>query len=615
MFQTFRRCRRLAVVILLALTSIVTFVLACNATSGEQPPSTPLAAEPQSSPATVSPPLFSPSTTSLDPAAPATDGLLALSAYRDGSWHIFALNPGEGQLRQLTDGAASHGPPAWSPDGRMIAFTSRRQANWDIYVMAADGGGIRRLTDDPHYDAAPNWSPDGSKIAFESYRAGDLDIFIMDSDGSNQRNLTPEEPYGDYGPAWSPDGKWIAFTTWRDGNKEIYLMRPDGSDVRNLTEDPAEDERPAWSPDGRQIAFVSRGKEGGKAIYLVDVTADGRGLNRRRLTWLGYEDWPAWSPDGEWIAFVSFGFEDQTLYVTREGELFPHRLGSVAGQYQGLAWNGAADIGGWPVVTATGPRTLFQEVTHAVEPEHGHPWGFRRLPGVKSPIPKLSDAVDDSFNALRERVVVETGYDYLAEVSEALRPLDFRSKTSDYLSWHKAGRAVDLLWELQGPHGQPLLEVVREDVKGETFWRLYIRTAGQDGSMGEPMKEYPWDFSYRARWIRHPWEGGEPKPIPYGYYVDFTALAKEYGWERISAWDEENFSWRFNKLAADYWHYEKRDNLTWYEAMLEVYSPEELEPYRDWDNLMDQGVDEYVVLIKGVPISADKLEELTRLLP
>jgi TolB protein len=243
---------------------------------------------------------------------------------------------------------------------------------------------------------------------------------------------------------------------------------------------------------------------------------------------------------------------------------------------------------------------LFVEVTAPVMEGHGHPYGFVHLPGVDVLLPELSDRVDDSFNALRARVVEETGYDFMARLSEALRPIDFSSDYSEYLSWHKAGRAIDFLWDFNDG-AQPLLEVVQEEIGERVYWRLFLRCAAQDGSQGAPLQVNPWDLSYRARWIETQGEGGRPKPIPYGYYVDLTDLARAYGWRRISSYEEEEFDWRTNFLALEYWHYQKTDGLIWYRAMREVYSEEELTRHFAWEELMAHGLSRSFLTAKGIP--------------
>jgi TolB protein len=146
------------------------------------------------------------------------------------------------------------------------------------------------------------------------------------------------------------------------------------------------------------------------------------------------------------------------------------------------------------------------------------------------------------------------------------------------------------------------LEIVREDQQGETYWRMYLKTAAQDGTQGEPLKDAPWDFSYRARWVVGIGEGGTRKPVPYGFYIDYTELARQYGWERISSQDSEDLDWKTNKLGAEYWHYQKMQGLDWYHAMREMYSETDLKSLTDWNALARAGYDPYVLFLKGIPM-------------
>lgn len=92
--------------------------------------------------------------------------------------------------------------------------------------------------------------------------------------------------------------------------------------------------------------------------------------------------------------------------------------------------------------------------------------------------------------------------------------------------------------------------------------------------MGEPLRGQPWDLKARRRGGLAAVDGGmlQQQPPP-GYYVDFTALAAEYGWHRVAS------SWRWRHLTADVrWaEYEHTGDLTWWDCMLEVFEPEEVE--------------------------------------
>jgi len=77
---------------------------------------------------------------------------------------------------------------------------------------------------------------------------------------------------------------------------------------------------------------------------------------------------------------------------------------------------------------------------------------------------------------------------------------------------------------------------VREDIGGVTYWRVYIKAKVQDGTLGEPLRAIPWDLTARSKGGLAAAQGGELKSeAPAGYYVDFTTLAADYGWERRNA--------------------------------------------------------------------------------
>lgn len=558
--------------------------------------------------------------------APAPNGRLIFSAESGGAWNIFAADPSGGTWQPLAQNTLPARDPSVSPDGKSIAFRSRREGTWEIYTMDARGSSVARLTRGGLYSGAPVWSPDGKKIAFESYARGDLDIWMMNADGTQPVNLTDDSPAQDYAPAWSPDGKWIAFTSWRTGTQQIFIVSADPECTAvpgknpackkafNLSQNKFDDQEPAWSPDGSKIAWVSD-REGQRAIYVTDFSISGL-KNVRRLTFSGWDDQPAWSPDGRWIAFVSARPTRQPIYIVPADGGIPRVLENSPVYASSVTWapesaSGAADPAGNSSKPLYGHDlyigkdvTIYKEQPDLAAANSGHPFDLRiiRTTRLEGGFSRLSSRVADSFVALQNRVKQEVGYDFLAVLSDMFRAVEQRCDiTCDTLSWHKAGRAWDTRLDYIDARGNVALEVVREDQQGETFWRVYLRAALQDGTMGEPLKEAPWDFSYRARWIVGRGDGGFKKPVPYGFYVDFTELAREYGWDRISSHDEDDFNWKSNKLAAEYWHFQKTQGLAWYQAMNEVYSESDLKALADWNALTRFGYDPYSLYLKGIP--------------
>ncbi len=533
--------------------------------------------------------------------SPVPTGRLLVTAESGGVWNIFTADPDAGEWQRLAANIAPARDPAISLDGKAIAFRSKRDGVWELYALRDNI--VTRITRGMIYSGAPVWSPDGKRIAFESYSRGDLDVWVANADGSNALDLTDSEKAHDYAPAWSADGKWIAFTSWRTGTQQIFIVNadcPKNCKATNLSSNKFNDQKAVWSPDGKQIAFVSD-RDGQRAIYVAEFVTSGM-QNIRRLTFSGWDDQPAWSPDGKWIAFISPRPKRQPIYIVpADGTTtVPRIIENGPAFASSVVWTNDATLASGDASNQES-ATLYREQPDISPADSGHPYDLRRMRTSKleGGFSRLSGRVADGWDALTVRVKQEVGYDFLSLVSDMLRPVDYKcDSTCDTLSWHKAGRAVDTRVDYTG------MEIVREDMLGETYWRMHLRASVQNGTQGEPLKEAPWDLSYRARWIVGRGEGGVRKPPAYGFYVDFTDLARQYGWTRISSADGDDFDWKTNKIGAEYWHIERRQGLNWYQAMREVYAEDDLQSISDWNNLAKLGYDGYLLYLKGIPAPA-----------
>jgi TolB protein len=160
-------------------------------------------------------------------------------------------------------------------------------------------------------------------------------------------------------------------------------------------------------------------------------------------------------------------------------------------------------------------------------------------------------------------VIAETGWDFLATLDRAA--VDIRAPVEpgiDPNDWHKAGRAFDII---QAPVLAGWVVIQREDAGQQTYWRLFIRTRQQDGSQGEPLRRIPWEFQPRFSGEPAAYDAGGRyrTDIPPGYYVDFTRLAADYGWERVPATD----NWRSFYQGALFWEFRQTGGLDWFQAM------------------------------------------------
>jgi TolB protein len=504
-------------------------------------------------------------------------GSVVFTMRQEGNSDLYSLSIGQSQPVRLTGDPADDRDPAWSPDGKEIAFASRRDGNWEIYVLRLKDGSVRRMTHDPAFDGGPGWSPDGQWLVFESYRAGSLDLYLLSADGEQGPIRLTQHPAPDYSPVWSPGGRHIAFTSWRSGNKDIYMLSLDDAadeNAYNVTNTPGQfEDNPAFSPDGSRLAYDedSSGRHFVYSLPLANYVGAGSPVSH------GQGQHPTWSPDGRALTYI---YSSGNQYHLTTG-----RLDAWSVSPQTFSTPAGLDQPNWSVRSL--PRPLpeaLQSIDEAVaspllrEPVSGQaegqpPYLLHELP-VNAPAPYLSDRVDQSFLLLRERVQTETGWDFLGELDQMYEAIGARALPGQSnQTWNKAGRAFDYLSD-HALSFDPIIEVVRERREASTYWRTYLKTTAQDGTQGEPLREMPWDF--RARFgpeSRYYDEGGRTKEqIPAGYYVDFTALAADYGW----TWSPTSDNWRTYFPGIRYWHYENQQGLTWEQAMLELYTADEI---------------------------------------
>ncbi|MCU0522508.1 MAG: hypothetical protein MUF84_17675 [Anaerolineae bacterium] len=509
------------------------------------------------------------------PGGPA--GTLAFSMRHAGNSDVYLLSQSSGQLLRLTFDPADDRDPAWSPDGRFLAFASRRGHGSDLYAMEMSSGTILRITRTQYYKASPSWSPDSRWVAFEGYRDGNLDIFVLDVESGEEQRLTSDAA-PDYSPAWSPDGRHIAFTSYRNQNQDLYILSLDDSSITNLTQTPSQNEDyAAWSPTGEYLAF-SAGVPGGETIWKIPFDTEAAARGELRPTLFGVGGKPTWSPDGQSLAFV-YRQEARSYLIavdTRGWGLMQEGYSSsdTMGRPQWRSGSLDATMEGYLGQTAradeaAGVAPLYTELLLAADTDT---YGLVYLPDVNGSdrAERLSDRVNDSYNALRARIIDETQWDFLSILGDSWRPMNHTPRPGQgRISWHVCGRAIDID---QGFLRRGDVELMREDVGGVTYWRVFIKARLQDGSLGEPLRLAPWNLDARAKGGLATAQGGELKAIPAGYYVDFTTIAADYGWERRNALS----NWRNSYYDIEWWHFQKTEGMSWYSCMAEIYPEDEI---------------------------------------
>ncbi len=507
---------------------------------------------------------------------PSPRGLFIFSMNEAGHAHLFIYSPLSLSLTRLTADPWDDITPALSPDGRQVAFTSRRNGCWDLYLLDLTSGDTSRLSDTPEYDASPSWSPDSQWLVYESYVNDNLEIFIRSATDPSQAPIRlTENPAADHSPAWSPKGRQIAFVSDRSGEDEIWIADLDrlGNErFINASHNPqGSQSHPAWSPDGEELAWASMDANSGmSSIYVW-------GGRQPALPprWVGSGDWPVWEENGHLATRLTTANQNYltAFDASSSGLSLPAML--LPGTLRGLSYGMTTLPNPLPpaiqVAAASTPAPLYQPT---LSPQAGIPSGRAALvplQGVQAPYPQMHDMVDESFQALRQRLSAGAGWDALASLENAYIPLTTPLDPGLSQDWLYTGRAFSLNPALVNAGW---ISVVREDFGQQTYWRVYISTRAQDGSQGESLHRVPWDFSTRYNGDPAAFEQGGSlmNAIPQGYWLDFTALALQYGWERLPAltnWRTYFHGARFNEFAM-------MQGLTWQTAMLELYPPEAL---------------------------------------
>lgn len=513
------------------------------------------------------------------PAALEVRGTIAFTLRERGQTDLWLVGVGSDNPIRITNDPADERDPQWDPTGQRIAFASRQDGNWELYVYDMQTQATERLTYDLSFQGAPSWSPDGVWLVYESYQGDDLNIYAQRVDGSEAPIAITSESGPDFSPAWSPDpGRQIAFVSWRDGSQDIFIFDLNTNETYNLTNTPGiNEDYPVWSPDGRYIAY-SAVDGGNENVYVKSVVNPSEPVG---VVARGRQ--PAWAPDGSSIVFANDA-QDQSqsyLYAVPFG-----RAGGVATEVISVPFGATAPS--WsqqsipPRLVNSGGLNLgisdplFVEQVERSDNPNRAPVGLQTLLDVQTQQPFLSDAVNDSFNALRRRIAEVAGWDFLGQLDDAWWELErLPSPGQEVRNWHKTGRAFALTRNriLGFP---PQIEIVREDTDISTNWRVYVRVDDefQSGELGEPLRRLPWDFTARTSGDIEAYnQGGRLKgQFPTGYYVDFTQIARDFGWERRSAGSD----WRANSETIYYWQFIKSEGLDWYQAMLEMYLSSQL---------------------------------------
>ncbi len=535
--------------------------------------------------------LPSPSPTNPTPTLPPKDaleglkqqGVIILSMADGLNYHLFAYHPQFLPLTRLTNTPWDDIDPAVSPDGSLVAYASRQNGYWDIYLLELKTGRQSRITDTPQYDGAPTWSPDGQFLAFESYTGDGMQIFIHSLANPTQALVQLTfAPGQNFSPAWSPKGREIALVSTRSNQEDIWLARLDRIDDRFIEisqNGTGRDRSPRWSASGDSLAWTAD-TPGTSVLMIWDALNPGRSARQ-----VAIGSTPVWGPQGG-VILSEIREPNQTslaIYEVSNGAVVypPTRL---PGLVQGIDWRSGSVpdlIASYPVpVNSQAPAAaLYQPVITVQSGMLNNRQALVPLKDIAAPYPYLSDGADESFQALRQQIAREIGWDFLGNLENAYLPVTTPSLPELNENWLYTGRAVAIN---PTPLSAGWIALVREDINGQTYWRMFVRCLYQDASAGRPLDQRPWDLNARYKGDPRAYDqGGEYGAIPEGYWIDFTDLAARYGWQRLPAL----ISWRTYYPATQFGTFVMSEGLTWRSAMDQMYPGEAIATPTLWVTL------------------------------
>jgi tricorn protease len=185
---------------------------------------------------------------------------------------IFSAPVEEGDLKQLTDGAARDRFAQYSPDGKWLAYVSDQSGREEIWIVPIDGSApAQKLTDIDALKQGYNWSPDSKEIAFSSSDDKLRKLTVA----TKQVVELDSSRYGGFGvPVWSPDGKWIAYSKPDiSRTSDIFVVAAAGDDKtpHKVTFDSNNEGNPQFAPDGRKLYFQRQEATGANTPNSVQL--------------------------------------------------------------------------------------------------------------------------------------------------------------------------------------------------------------------------------------------------------------------------------------------------------------------------------------------------------
>ena len=229
---------------------------------------------------------------------------------------------------QLTTG--SDNTPALTVDGKSLAYNNSTSLTdiWKVRLDLSSGkptGSPINITKNPAVDSHPKVLPDNEHFLFLSTRDNGSFLYVADLDGQNVRLVDKTQSWHRLRSV-SPNGKWVVLTGAIPEQAFLLPFDPSTQESMGLPIKAGMSLCTNWSSDGRYLLGRSSGEEQGSAIFVLEVSDEGKS---EKISWpikpeftkqYPYRGYSYFSPDGKWIAFVAYQERHKaSIFVVKPG--------------------------------------------------------------------------------------------------------------------------------------------------------------------------------------------------------------------------------------------------------------------------------------------------------
>jgi eukaryotic-like serine/threonine-protein kinase len=183
--------------------------------------------------------------------------------------HLWRLDFGTGELKQLTAGTTDEYGPSCTPDGRTIVYTAESSDHSQLSIFKLSDNSdkpslLATVTATPgvQFFVYPSVSPDGQVFAYAVNKGNGTTADLFVREVSNGVLVKQLEIPGSSDLGWIPGGSGVTFLHSPDSTSlQLYLQRVSGGppvQLTHFTEEPSSVMAYAWSRDGKKIAITRK---------------------------------------------------------------------------------------------------------------------------------------------------------------------------------------------------------------------------------------------------------------------------------------------------------------------------------------------------------------------